>query len=201
MKKFFLIFVVLIGINFLVYSFSEKEYFPENNLVLIEKPDEIITKKILSNQKPEKILSKWIFLDKNTILTVAHWVTNKEINYKVDFFNKKFFSESKLVFKNEENDFALLKTEKSFEKFFPIKFWKITENDEFVYFWDWTSFSKLNFFELKENEFFVEKIFEPWDSWTIFFNKNKEIIWILSEYNLEKKYWIVKILEEKNFYK
>lgn len=199
-KKYFYknIFWLTLGIILIIFwVFTLKNIFQEKNLkeniVSIEKEEKILETPFES-QNPWKIYSKWIFIKNNLVLTVAHGTWEKTDNYKI-FLNEKTF-DAKLVKKSKKDDLALLKTEKIFKDFEKIDFWWLAKNDKKIYFFENWELKNTDFSNDKEN-IFIKKEFLPGDSGTVFFNEKKEIIWILTDYNLEKKVWIIKILDKK----
>lgn len=165
----------------------------EKNIVSIEKEEKILENPFES-QNPGKIFSKWIFIKNNLVLTVAHGTWEQTDNYKI-FWNKKIF-DAKLAKKWEKDDLAILETKGIFEEFEKTDFWLLKKNDKKIYFFENWEFKSIDFSIDKEN-IFIKKEFLPGDSGTIFFNEKKKIIWILTDYNLEKKVWIIKILNKK----
>lgn len=199
-KKIFTIFItifIVISINiWSFYKFSPK-LFPERNLVLVEKTEKILNSgNLFKEKKPEKIISKGIFIKKNLVLTVAHGVDSFEDDYKINLKNN--FFNAKLIKKDLENDFAILETKKKIENFWNIEFGKISEKDFIFYFKD-NDFERLDIKKIENNKIFVKNIFQKWESWTIFYNYKKQIVGILTEYDLDNKIWIINILDKKKF--
>lgn len=196
------IFIFVFIVNFIAYEIYFPKNFPEKNIISIEKEANILNNlktssaSLLWQKNPEKIISKWIFIKENIILTVAHWVDTKDDNYKIFFDKNKFFSNAKLTLKDEKNDFAILKTEKIFENFKNISFWKISQKD-FIFYYKWKDFERMEIKKIENWKIFTKWFFEKWDSWTIFYNNKKEIIGILSQYDLKEKVWIINILDKK----
>lgn len=183
----------------MIYGKNFKEYFPETNIVWIQKKENINWKKILfEDKRPEKISSKWIFIEKNKILTVAHWVWSKDDEYLFFEKNSLIPKKAKLIFKNTEKDFAILESEENFYNFSIVEFWEIWDKKEIYFYKNW-KFEKIFIEKIEKEKIFIKKEFLPWDSGTIFFNEKKEIIWILTEYDLENKLGIINILEKKFF--
>lgn len=196
--KFFFIIFMIFSVHFIIYGKNLKQYFPESNIVWIQKLEKFSWKKILfEDKRPEKISSKWIFIEKNKILTVAHWVWSKNDEYL--FFSQDLQTpfKAKLIFKNIEKDFAILESEENFYNFSTIKFAENIPEKEIYFYKNW-KYLPIKISEKNNEKIFIKKEFLPWDSGTIFFNEKKEIVWILSEYDLNKKNWIINILE-KNF--
>lgn len=176
------------------YKFSPK-LFPEKNIVSIEKTENILNSwDFLKEKKPEKIISKAIFLKENIVLTVAHWVDSFEDEYKI-FSSENIFSKAKLLSKDENDDFAILQTNDNFLAFQKIAFWELSEKKELYYFYE-NNFKKVKIEKNDEKKIYVKEIFEPGDSGTIFFNEKKEIVGILVEYDLKNWLWIINIIDE-----
>lgn len=200
--KIIIVFLFIFSINFISYKIYFPKNFPEKNIVSIEKEENILNNlktssaSLFQKKNPEKLISKWIFIKPNLILTVAHGVDSKDDNYKIFFENNLDFWEATLIFKDEKNDIAILKSEKNFQNFKNISFWKI-ELDDFIFFYKWDNFERLKIEKINDSKIFVKYNFSKWDSGSIFYNNKKEIIWILTEYDLEKKLWIINILDEK----
>lgn len=200
------IFIFVFIVNFIAYEIYFPKNFPEKNIISIEKEANILNNlktssaSLLWQKNPEKIISKWIFIKENIILTVAHWVDTKEDNYKIFFDKNNFFSNAKLIFKDEKKDIAFLKTNTNFKNFKKIIFWNVSEND-YIFYYKWDDFERVKISKIENEKIFIKNIFEKWDSWTIFYNNKKEIVWILSQYDLKEKFWIINILDEKSFYK
>lgn len=198
-NKFLTIFItitIVILINIWSFNKFSPKLFPEKNIVSVEKTENILNSgDFLKEKKPEKIISKWFFLKENIILTVAHWVDNFEDEYKILLWENNF-SKAELIKKDEKSDFAILKTEKNFENFWKISFWK-TKEENYIFYFVNNDFERLKVRKIENWKIYAKWFFEKWDSWTIFFNNNKEIVWILSEYDLENKIWIINILDEK----
>lgn len=191
MKRFLIIIIIIFSINIISFYFFENP-LPEKNIVSVEKQENILNN-FFEQKKVEKIVSKWIFINKNLVLTVAHWVDTKNDNYKI-FLDWKIF-QAKLIKKDEKNDIAILKTNENYNNFYKITFWQINEND-FIFYYNWVDFTRLEISKIENNKIFTKNIFKKWDSGTIFFNHKRQIIWILQEINLDKKEAIIKILYE-----
>ena len=127
---------------------------------------------------------------------------SEDDNYKV-FFNEKNedFLEAKLIFKDKKADLALLKVENNDKKVEKINFWKIWKNEKEIYFFDGIAFTRAEIEKIEENKIFVKEEFLPWSSGTIFFDKDKKIVWILSEYDLKERLWVVVLVDESIFEK
>ena len=188
--KIFLLIIIFLWVNFFAYkTLPIEKYFPEKNIIFLEKSETEPNKKnILIWKNLRKISSKWIFLKSDLVLSTAHWVESEDDNYKV-FFNEK------------NADLALLKVENNDKKVEKINFWKIWKNEKEIYFFDGTAFTRAEIEKIEENKIFVKEEFLPWSSGTIFFDKDKKIVWILSEYDLKERLWVVVLVDESIFEK
>lgn len=191
--KFFIFVLIIFFIQFIFFETKFKEFFPEGNIVSIEKKEKLLNKKIIfEKQKPDKIISKWIFISKNQILTVAHWIGSFDDDYRIFFENISQPKIAKLIFRDKKKDFAILKTKENFSEFLTVNFADYKNQKNLHIFKNW-KYEKIEVSKSENEKIFVKKEFLPWDSGTIFFNEKKEIIWILSEYDLKNKLWIVNI--------
>lgn len=205
MKKIILYFIIIIFI--IIFFLNKKENISfenlENNIVKIIKEADII--KINENPKwffwsdwnTKELISSWFFINKKTIITVAHWVNNEKSIYII---NDNFWNtyEWILIKKDIENDLAFLEIKekyKYFKEFNYAKNIKVWENIFSI----WYKKNNVKFWEIKkikDDFIFSNIIFEDWESGWIMFNKNYEIIWINQAIDLEKNLWITKIISE-----
>lgn len=210
MKKIILYFIIIIFIIIsliIIFFLNKKENISfenlENNIVKIIKEADII--KINENPKwffwsdwnTKELISSWFFINKKTIITVAHWVNNEKSIYII---NDNFWNiyEWILIKKDIENDLAFLEINeeyKYFKEFNYAKNIKVWENIFSI----WYKKNNVKFWEIKkikDDFIFSNIIFEDWESGWIMFNKNYEIIWINQAIDLEKNLWITKIISE-----
>lgn len=193
--KFFLIIIFIFWVNFFLFTNFFKEYYPDGNIVSIEKKEKLVSDLVLfQDEKPDKIISKGIFVKKNLILTVAHWIWSKNDVYNIFTNESKKPKKANLIFKDEKKDVALLKANDKFFSFLSVDFWDISKN-EIYFFKDW-KIEKRKIKKMDQEKIFIEEEFFPGDSGTIFFNEKKEIIWILTEYDLKNKLAIINILKK-----
>ncbi len=191
--------IIIVFLWFVYLSNKENNQKIENNIVQIIKQDEIskINKNpwwlFDDNYNLSKNIFSWFWIDKNTILTIAHWVNSKDSIYKVkDIYwnNYKWI----LDYKNTKKDIAIIKTNKDFEKFVNYK------KSNNYYIWD-TVYSisytenkikktKWKIININDSEINTNIKFIDWDSWWILVDKKNNIIWINNWYNIEKNYSI-----------
>lgn len=197
-----LIIQIIIVLIWFVYFFYKKESKAiENNIVQIIKKEEI--SKIDanpwwifdSNYNLEKNIFSWFFINKNTILTVAHWVNSKNSIYKI---KNIYWNTYNWLLKNKikEQDYAILKTNKNFKKFTN---YKISDNYKV---WDIVYSLSYNHNEnkLKKIKWQIKNInkttintdikFINWDSWWILIDDKNNIIWLNNWFDLDDNYSI-----------
>ena len=191
--------IIIVFLWFVYLSNKENNQKIENNIVQIIKQDEIskINKNpwwlFDDNYNLSKNIFSWFWIDKNTILTIAHWVNSKDSIYKVkDIYwnNYKWI----LDYKNTKKDIAIIKTNKDFEKFVNYK----KSNNYYI----WDTIYSISYTEnkIKKTKWKIINIndskvntnikFIDWDSWWILVDKKNNIIWINNWYNIEKNYSI-----------
>ncbi len=197
MKKIIIIFIILI-IFFVIISyfflFSSKNNI-ENNIVKITKTSEI------SNIQNNPLWIFWeqkniwentfngFFIDKNTIITVEHWLSKSEKKIKIiDKFWNNYYWE--IILRDKKNDFAIIKTNKSFKNFSKIKLSEKINNWQKI---KSISFDKIKFWEIKKienNKIFSDIIFESWESGSVIIDKKNNLVWINIWNDLSKNMWI-----------
>lgn len=199
--KFLIFLSILIWVN--IYAFKtlpeSEKYFPWKNEVFVIKKWEILDKNsLIFWKKSWQLESKWVFISKNLVLSVWHWVWDKKDLYEVYLWkDKKDFIEAELLYKDEKKDYSLLKTKKNYEDFVDIRIWeKQTIKDYLYYFDEYNHFSKQNIFKIDSEKIYINKEFQKWDSWKIFYNENKEIVAILIEYDLTLRLWVLNIIDK-----
>ena len=80
--KIFLLIIIFLWVNFFAYkTLPIEKYFPEKNIIFLEKSETEPNKKnILIWKNLRKISSKWIFLKSDLVLSTAHWVESEDDN-------------------------------------------------------------------------------------------------------------------------
>lgn len=190
--------ILLFSIYILYINFHKNSV--SNNSVKIIKNYEIVK----NSENPNWIFDSetnikenqfsWVFIDKKTIITVAHWVNTENSNYEIydNFWNTYSW---KLIKKDIENDYAFIKTNKKFEKYNDTKIWKDLEIWEEIYTISYDENTKNEIKkiwvikDIKWNKIWVNIIFNSWDSWWWVYNLQNELIWIIEEVNLENNIW------------
>lgn len=208
-KIFFVINFLIVLILFCSFILIKSKYNPKiiKNIVIVEKKWEIIKNSenpnnILQKENSSEILiSNWIFITKNIIITTAHSVWNENNIYEItNYFWEKM--EANLIKTNEQNDLAFLKTEKDFSEFQNIninktikKWQKIqsylfnlkTKNIEII---SW------KILEINWENIISNLQFEKWNSGSPLFNKDFELIWINKEFNKKNQTWISSLISQ-----
>jgi len=187
-------------ILFWSYILLYKKINLENNSVKIIKSNEIVK----NNENPRWILTNetntkenqfsWVFINKNTIITVAHWVNTENSDYQIydNFWNLYSW---KLLKKDSENDYAFLETNINFKKFSETKIWKNLEIWEKIYAiiydekTDKYSKKKWNIIDINWNKIWVNIIFNHWDSGSSIYNNKNKLIWIIEEVDTKNNVW------------
>lgn len=198
---------IFLSVLFISYYYIKKLNFSEINTIKIIKKPEIIK----NSENPIWILKyDWnleenifsgFFIDKNTILTVAHWVNNEKSTYEIIDINWWKYS-WELVFKDSINDFAKIKIDSNFKNFKKINIWnniKIWEKiHSYSFSRDWYNLEKKSWtiLEIDNNKIKTDIIFKDWNSWGMVINEKNEILWIIVEVDEKEKAWyFIKINE------
>lgn len=193
MKKYKIIsfFIVLIFIILFSFYYTNSNKI-ENNIVSIKKPFEISNSRIIetNNNLKENIFS-WFFINKNTIITVEHWVNWFDSEYIIEdiFWNKYNWT---LIYKDKDFDYAIIKTNSSNNNFYNYK-----TNNKII---EWEEITSISYVENKlvikkwvikdiiDNKLVLTDIkLEKWDSWWVLIDSKNNIIAINNWYNFEKK--------------
>lgn len=192
--------ITLAIILFWSYTLLHKKANLENNSVKIIKSSEIIK----NNENPRWIFTNetnikknqfnWVFINKNTIITVAHWVNTENSDYEIydNFWNSYSW---KLLKKDSENDYAFLETNIDFKHFVETKIWKDLKTWDEIYaiIYDEKTdiFSKKiwNIKDINWNKIWVNIVFNPWDSGSPIYNKKNELVWIIEEVDTKNNVW------------
>lgn len=191
---------ILAIILFWSYILINKKVSLENNSVKIIKKSEIVKSSenpwwiFDENNNIEENKFSWVLINKNTIITVAHWVNTENSIYKIydNFWNSYSW---KLLKKDSENDYAFLETNIDFKKFRETKIWKDLKIWEEIYaliYDEKTEKIIKKIWDIKDinwNKIWVNIIFNPWDSGSPIYNNRDELIWIIEEVDLENNIW------------
>jgi len=189
---------------FYIFFYNQNEWkinYIETNSVKIIKNSEIVKNSVnpkwLFDDKSninENILSG-IFINQNTLITAAHWVNNTNSEYEIIDINWWKNYTWKLIFKDNENDFAKIEIENDFENFKKIKIWKnieIWEQIWHIWYDQESNFSKTkswSILEINWNKIKTDIAFVGWNSGWAIYNKNNELIWIALEVDTKNNVW------------
>lgn len=195
-----LIFVFLIYVLFFFKNENEINFIKTNSIKIIKNSDIIKNsenpKWIFNNETNlDKNIFSWFFIDKNTIITVAHWVNDEQSKYEIIDINSWKSYDWELFFKDIENDFAKIKIKNDFKNFRKIKIWKdikIWENIYSYSFWIKDNLAKKvswKILEINWNKIKTDIVFEDWNSGWVIFNEKNEVLWIIIEIDIEKNVW------------
>ncbi|MDD3794253.1 MAG: serine protease [Candidatus Gracilibacteria bacterium] len=205
----FIFSLILAIILFGSYILLHKKVSPENNSVKIIKNSEIVK----NSENPGGIFNddnnieenkfSGVFINKNTIITVAHGVNTENSNYKIyDNFGNTY--SGKLLKKDNENDYAFLETNIDFEKFRETKIGKDLKIGEEIYAIIYDEKLKLSkkigsIKDINGNKIGVNMIFNPGDSGSPIYNNRDELIGIIEEVDLKNNIgYFLKISDFKN---
>lgn len=203
-KKIFIISLIfnsiLIVWIFIVFFLNQTNNSINNNVVKIVKESEIVKnddnpKWIFWDEKNlDKNILSGLFINKNTIITAAHWVNNTDSIYEIyDKIWNKY--DAKLIKKDTINDYAILEINIDFKNFKKINIEKnINIWEEIYQFWynetnndfkmkKWT-ITKINWNKITTNIVFLE-----WNSGSPIYNKNNDLIWIAIEVDEKNNVW------------
>lgn len=196
---------VIIFFIFYIFFNNQNENSSNNieiNTVKIIKNSEIIK----NNENPKWIFNEneininknilsWIFISKNILLTASHWVNNTSSEYEIiDTIWWRNYS-WKLIFKDNENDFAKIEIENDFNNFKNIKIWnkiEIWEEIFSIWFDEKSSFSKTmtwKILNIEWNKIKTDIVFNEWNSGWPIYNKKNELIWIALEVDIKNNVW------------
>ena len=166
----------------------------DNNIVKVIKETDIVNsyENQLSASVPNisRNISTWFFIDKNTVLTVAHWVNDESSNYTItDILGESYIAT--LIQKDNENDIAYLKTDRDFPWYQNLSYASEVKINEKVYTinykWelkDW----KIK--KLEDNIIFSDMYFEDWDSGSPLINNKWELVWVNIATNFAEASWM-----------
>lgn len=209
-----LIFNLILWLWFLIiyivfyFQWENKINFAETNTIKIIKKPEIIKNSVNPvwilkyDWNLDKNIFSGFFIDKKTILTVAHWVNNEKSTYEIIDINWWKTYLWKLVFKDDINDLAKIEIQTSFGNFRKIKAWNDVKVWEKIHSYsfskDWHNLEKKSWtiLEIDNNKIKTDIIFQDWNSWGMVINEKNEILWIIVEVDEKERIWyFIKINE------